>query len=221
MAWDLGGNWGAERDRAAMARVLGEATTRSLLPPYPFDDRPVIAPTELLHNRDQLQPAGAESRILPRGVDWSRVDTTLVGMPPQLGLAMGSTAAGSNSWAVAGEHTASGLPLLANDPHLGIQMPSIWYQIGLHAPGLNVAGFSFAGVPGVIIGHNDHIAWSMTNVGPDVAGSLHRTHQSEQPRPVRISGPVGGYGDRHGAHSGQRRRAGRSAGAYYAPRPDY
>jgi penicillin G amidase len=168
MAWDLGGNWGAERDRAAMARALGEATTRSLLPPYPFDERPVIAPTELLHNRDQLQPAGAESRSLPQGVDWSRVDTTLIGMPPQLGLSMGSTATGSNSWAVAGEHTASGLPLLANDPHLGIQMPSIWYQIGLHAPGLNVAGFSFAGVPGVIIGHNDHIAWSMTNVGPDV-----------------------------------------------------
>jgi penicillin G amidase len=68
----------------------------------------------------------------------------------------------------AGEHTASGLPLLANDPHLGIQMPSIWYEIGLHSPGMNVAGFSFAGVPGVIIGHNDHIAWGVTNVGPDV-----------------------------------------------------
>jgi penicillin amidase len=47
------------------------------------------------------------------------------------------------------------MPILANDPHLGIQMPAIWYQVGLHAPGYNVAGFSFAGVPGIVIGHND------------------------------------------------------------------
>ncbi|MCB0019042.1 MAG: penicillin acylase family protein, partial [Anaerolineales bacterium] len=74
---------------------------------------------------------------------------------------------GSNNWVVSGEHTESGLPLLANDPHLGIQMPSIWYQVGLHTPEMNVAGFSFAGVPGVIVGHNDHIAWGVTNAGHD------------------------------------------------------
>lgn len=168
MAWDLGGNWDAERDRAALARELGEATTADLLPAYPYEQRPVIAPTELMHNRDELAPAEAESQLLPAGVDWSRVDTRVVGEPPELGLAMGSTAVGSNNWAVAGAHTESGLPLLANDPHLGIQMPSIWYEMGLHGPGLNVAGFSFAGVPGIIIGHNDYVAWGVTNVGPDV-----------------------------------------------------
>ena len=66
------------------------------------------------------------------------------------------------------------MPLLANDPHLGIQMSSIWYQIGLHCRPKSEAcpyaltGFSFAGVPGVVIGHNDRIAWGVTNVGPDV-----------------------------------------------------
>jgi penicillin amidase len=75
---------------------------------------------------------------------------------------------GSNNWVISGDHTATGLPLLANDPHLGIQMPAIWYEVGLHAPGWDVSGFSFAGVPTVIIGHNDRIAWGVTNVGPDV-----------------------------------------------------
>ena len=168
MSWDLGGNWSDERDRAALIREVGEATAASILPPYPFEERPVIAPTDLLSNRGELDLEPAQERLLPAGVDWSRVDTEIAGTPPQIGLAMGSTAVGSNNWVVSGEHTATGLPLLANDPHLGIQMPSIWYEIGLHAPGMNVAGFSFAGVPGVIIGHNDYVAWGVTNVGPDV-----------------------------------------------------
>jgi penicillin amidase len=75
---------------------------------------------------------------------------------------------GSNNWVISGEHTASGLPILADDTHLAVQMPSIWYEVGLHAPQWNVTGLSFAGVPGVIIGHNDKIAWGVTNVGPDV-----------------------------------------------------
>jgi penicillin amidase len=66
---------------------------------------------------------------------------------------------GSNNWVVAGNRTTSGLPLLANDPHLSITMPSIWYEIHLDAPDYHVAGASFAGVPGVIIGHNERIAW--------------------------------------------------------------
>lgn len=75
---------------------------------------------------------------------------------------------GSNNWVVSGAHTASGKPLLANDPHLGHSLPSIWYMIHLNAPGLNVAGVSLAGLPLIIIGHNQRIAWGMTNTGPDV-----------------------------------------------------
>ena len=76
--------------------------------------------------------------------------------------------AASNNWVVSGKHTATGKPLLANDPHLAASAPPIWYLVHLSAPGLHVAGVSAPGGPGVIIGHNDSIAWGMTNVGPDV-----------------------------------------------------
>ncbi|HEX6649760.1 MAG TPA: penicillin acylase family protein, partial [Pyrinomonadaceae bacterium] len=76
--------------------------------------------------------------------------------------------AASNNWVVSGKHTVSGKPLLSNDPHLPPSAPPIWYLVQLSAPGVRVAGVSTAGIPGVIIGHNDHIAWGFTNVGPDV-----------------------------------------------------
>ncbi|MDJ0380538.1 penicillin acylase family protein [Streptomyces sp. G-G2] len=81
---------------------------------------------------------------------------------------------GSNSWVVAGKYTTTGKPLLANDPHLAPQLPSVWYQMGLHCRAVSascqydVAGFTFSGMPGVVIGHNADIAWGMTNLGADV-----------------------------------------------------
>lgn len=77
-------------------------------------------------------------------------------------------AAGSNNWVVAGDHTASGKPLLSNDMHLDLTVPNIWYMAGLRAPGIHVAGVSLPGVPWVIAGHNDHIAWGFTALGGDV-----------------------------------------------------
>src|SRR6185369_12257800 len=76
--------------------------------------------------------------------------------------------AASNNWVVSGSRTVSGKPLLSNDPHLRPTAPSIWYMIHLSAPGIRVAGVSTAGIPGVILGHNERIAWGFTNVGPDV-----------------------------------------------------
>jgi penicillin amidase len=76
--------------------------------------------------------------------------------------------AASNNWVVSGNRTVTGKPLLANDPHLRPTAPSIWHMINLSAPGVRVAGVAAAGLPGVVIGHNDHIAWGFTNVGPDV-----------------------------------------------------
>jgi penicillin amidase len=76
--------------------------------------------------------------------------------------------AASNNWVVNGKHTVTGKPLLANDPHLAASAPSIWHLVHLSAPGLRVAGVTAPGLPGVIIGHNDRIAWGFTNVGPDV-----------------------------------------------------
>jgi penicillin amidase len=77
------------------------------------------------------------------------------------------TARGSNNWVVSGAHTASGKPLLANDPHLGLGVPSIWAAVHLQAPGFDVAGVTLPGAPGVVIGRNRHIAWGCTNVHDD------------------------------------------------------
>ena len=79
-----------------------------------------------------------------------------------------NAALGSNNWVVSGAHTQSGKPLLANDPHLDHSIPSVWYMIHLKSPGMNVSGVSLPGLPLVVIGHNERIAWGMTNTGPDV-----------------------------------------------------
>ena len=102
---------------------------------------------------------------------WPSCRRAWTGCPELLGRGDGI---GSNSWVVDGEHSSTGQPLLANDPHLGISQPGIWMQMGLHCREitadctLDVSGFTFSGVPGVIIGHNADIAWGFTNLGPDV-----------------------------------------------------
>ena len=167
MSNDLGGNWRNERDRAQLLQTLDPADLEILWPGYPYESRPVIAPTEA--QVTALDAGGSQAGAKATAVDWRRVNTAIVGAIPDNGFALGDGPwIGSNNWVVSGAHTASGLPLLANDPHLGVQMPAIWYEVGLHAPGFNVVGFSFAGVPGVIVGHNDRIAWGVTNTAPDV-----------------------------------------------------
>jgi len=89
---------------------------------------------------------------------------------------------GSNNWVVDGRHTASGKPLLANDTHLRLSVPGIWYLVQLTAPGWNVKGFALPGTPGVIIGHNERIAWGFTNNGADVQDLYVETFSTENPR---------------------------------------
>ncbi|MEU0387401.1 penicillin acylase family protein [Streptomyces chartreusis] len=109
----------------------------------------------------------------------SGLDSQLTGLsdalsdlPPAVGV--NGDGIGSNSWVVGGQHTITGKPLLANDPHLSPSLPSVWYQMGLHCRSVSsacqydVSGYTFAGMPGVIIGHNQDIAWGMTNSGVDV-----------------------------------------------------
>lgn len=105
-----------------------------------------------------------------------------------VGLDADSRAA-SNNWVVSGKHTATGKPLLANDPHLSPSAPSIWYMTHLSAPGLRVAGVTSPGAPGVIIGHNERIAWGVTNLGPDVQDVYVENFDAENPR--RYMTPAG------------------------------
>ncbi len=100
--------------------------------------------------------------------------TALASAPMLLGDGSGS-GVGSNSWVIAPERSATGGALIANDPHLGPSQPSLWYQVRLRCVQVSddcpydVAGFSFSGMPGIIIGHNANVAWAFTNLGPDVA----------------------------------------------------
>ena len=87
--------------------------------------------------------------------------------------------AASNNWVISGKRTADGKPILANDPHLAPTAPGIWYLIHLESPSMRVAGVTFPGVPGVVLGHNEHIAWGATNVGPDVQDVYLETFDAE------------------------------------------
>jgi penicillin amidase len=95
---------------------------------------------------------------------------------------------GSNNWVVSGAHTATGKPLLANDTHLDLMMPSIWYEVHLTAPGWNVKGLTLPGAPMVIIGHNERIAWGFTNNGADVLDLYIETFNPASPGEYRIKG---------------------------------
>jgi penicillin G amidase len=115
------------------------------------------------------QTADALEAVSPALAGLARVEATLEALIGPAGKGIGS-----NSWAVAGARTAGGAPLLANDPHLGPAMPSVWYQIGMHCAEVgpqcpyDFSGMSFPGVPAVLSGHNQRAGWAVTNLGPDV-----------------------------------------------------
>lgn len=81
---------------------------------------------------------------------------------------LGDLLSGSNNWVIGGSRTASGKPLLVNDPHLGNRIPSIWYLAHMQGGRINAIGATFPGLPAIVIGHNERIAWGVTNTGPDV-----------------------------------------------------
>jgi penicillin G amidase len=95
---------------------------------------------------------------------------------------------GSNNWVVSGAHTATGKPLLANDTHLELMIPSIWYEVHITAPGWNVKGLTLPGAPMVIIGHNERIAWGFTNNGADVLDLYIETFNPAAPDEYRVKG---------------------------------
>ncbi|GIG38706.1 penicillin amidase [Cellulomonas phragmiteti] len=174
MAWDLRANYDRELSRAMTYRFVQDvARVEELFPPYPQDRNlpivtgdgvatdvvPTSSAAELDLSGEALQDALASA------------DRALAAVPHLVGDGDGI---GSNSWVVAGEHTASGSPILANDPHLGISAPGIWSQVGLRCAEVSpecpfdASGFSLAGLPGVLIGHNGSLAWGLTNMGADV-----------------------------------------------------
>ncbi len=167
MSWDLSGNMRDEIERAVLSSVLPRERVEQLYPPYP-DEHPVI-----VEPGESSADNGSQFVELPAGSVQALADAGFVARSVWNLTGGGFEGIGSNNWVVAGSRTASGLPLLANDTHLGIQMPSIWFQNGLHCVGdaadcpYQVVGFTFAGVPGVVIGHNERIAWGVTTEAVD------------------------------------------------------
>lgn len=141
MAYDLGGNWSMLAFRHWALNNLTSDEVQELMIHYPENAKSIIE--ENIENTVKVS---------------DQFDASLI--PNEFN--------GSNNWVVSGDKTKSGKPLLADDPHLGLSTPSIWYQMHLVSPSQNVSGVIFAGIPGIILGHNKNIAWGVTNVGPDV-----------------------------------------------------
>ncbi|QIK84250.1 penicillin acylase family protein [Sanguibacter sp. HDW7] len=189
MAWDLRGNFDEELERAAAYGTLRDVDlVESLFPAYPdAANPPILDADEAATTRDERRAAAAAVEGGTGGANSAddglpledagvraALDATadaLAAVPHQVGRGEGT---GSNSWVVSGDLAESGKPLLANDPHLSLAAPSIWAQVGLRCAQVSdacpydVAGFSFSGLPGVIIGHNADLAWGLTNLGADV-----------------------------------------------------
>ncbi|WP_394831235.1 penicillin acylase family protein [Pendulispora rubella] len=145
MATTLAGNLDQEMQRLALRAKLSPKQISELFAPYP----------------DETLPPLPDSRALYGQID-TEAREVLAKMPRR---AAGSV--GSNNWVVDGRRTETGKPLLANDPHLQLTAPAVWYFAHLSAPGLNVIGGTFPGVPGVVLGRNDHVAWAFTNTISD------------------------------------------------------
>jgi penicillin amidase len=194
MALDLGGNWGTEFARLSAARVLKTGELWQLFPPYPgeqpasnvdfaklYADMGVYR-TDLPGAPPKVsgKPAASTALAMAEGInDWAAA----------LGEAGGK---GSNNWVVAGAHSASGKPLLANDPHLGLSAPAIWYFARLQAPavgsaaGLDVIGATLPGLPFVVMGRTAKAAWGFTNTAPDVQDLYLEQINPANPRQYRV-----------------------------------
>jgi penicillin amidase len=158
----LNDSWYFKYTRALILARIGPSLTAMLFPAYPAQNPTLFSTAN----------SKAESSALSVGntPDAAFLDATENGMAALHTLLgnIGSTL-GSNNWVVDGTKTTTGKPLLANDPHLAISVPSTWYEVALHSGNFNVIGFSLPGVPGIVIGHNATIAWGVTDVGADTS----------------------------------------------------
>ncbi|HET6345204.1 MAG TPA: penicillin acylase family protein, partial [Myxococcota bacterium] len=146
VAFSLGQNQTQELIRTQLAAKVGADAARQIMPPYPGQER-----------QPMIVPPGPGGYAEGRRAALEKAGTLLAAV-----LSDGVVGVGSNNWVVAGNRTASGKPMLANDTHLELSMPSVWYENGLHAGRFEVAGFSFPGVPMVLIGNNRRVAWGIS-----------------------------------------------------------
>jgi penicillin amidase len=180
----LSTSWQADLMRAAIADLPAEKRELLLTETSPLD---VLVVGKDADEKKAIIPPGdplmmysmAQSEALLRAV--AETSETMARTLSRVGLYMEDRAA-SNNWVVSGSRTQSGKPMLANDPHLPPSVPSIWYMTHLSMPGLRISGVTTPGLPGIIIGHNEQMAWGVTNLGPDVQDLYLEKFDKDNPR---------------------------------------
>jgi penicillin amidase len=191
MSFNLGRNWGTELIRLRLAQKVGAELAADLEPRYPADNPITVAGTGRRGRHAPAPPNGWGSDALR---DALRQAVQLLGPPPPDGLAGGPLpgiplgSGASNQWAVAGARSVTGHPLLANDTHLPVSMPGIFYQAHLVGGRYDVTGVSFPGIPGIIIGHNAHCAWGMTTGWQDAQDLYAEKLNPANPRQYEVDG---------------------------------
>ena len=174
---DLTTSFPEKLDREALSRHLSAAQLADLYPTGSWRDRPPTQPKADLtapHEIEEIPLDPTQSKLAPPSTPGGSADelaaiTTAFRSPNCI-----DCRAGSNNWAVSGAHTVSGAPLVSNDMHLQLSVPAIWYEAVLHTtstrslPPVDVEGFTLPGMPWVVVGRNEHVAWSFTNLGADV-----------------------------------------------------
>ncbi len=204
--------WEEEIDRARVTDRVGSERARDLFSPDATMDRFVVGDPNVVNDGSQRSRVDSDDEdddddddMEPDGV--LKASAAGSGDPatdaaPDLTSALASSVCeyleasrreirhslGSNNWVVSGAHTATGKPLLANDTHLELSIPPIWYEIHLTAPGWNVKGFTLPGAPLVVIGHNDRIAWGFTNNGADIQDLYTETFSPTAADQYRVNG---------------------------------
>jgi len=163
MSWDQNQHWWSELSYAYLQEVLEPGQFRQLIPVY-SDSDPIMY--------DSNQNVGAAESTLP----FLESEVALRSTLSKQGFPFGS-----NAWAVRGSKTASGKPLLAGDPHMGLSIPGFWFELTLHTPDHHISGASIPGSPFVLLGQNKHIAWSMTNIMADDTDFFVEQISSESP----------------------------------------
>jgi penicillin amidase len=176
LAWDLSANYAMELLRDDLVRAVGVDRMHQLMPPYAESGLSILGPTAIarlsprIHAEDRNSQPVSSSRPPASSLE-SLTAALAQGIPAVRDVLLGSAATeavGSNNWVVDGTLSATGRPLLANDPHLGTRIPSTWYLAHMSAGDFDVAGATLPGTPAVALGRNRDIAWGATNALVDV-----------------------------------------------------
>ena len=182
MDFDLGGNWTKELQRFELSQFLSTKQVWDVLPPYITGEPVTNVDFSKMYRDLGVYPSRAKSS----STQLQRLPANELSLNDLPG---GKEGIGSNNWALSGKLTTSGKPLLANDPHLGLSAPAIWYFAHLNAPGMNVIGGTLPGIPAIILGRTDQYAWSFTNTNPDVQDLY--IERIDSKNPTRYQGPEG------------------------------